>query len=271
MAVINLPFPEYGESTEQTVKNLYDIVIRLRKELEYALTHLDEGNFPSLQSLIDELSDSEVILIPNIESTTIVTQVLYSTDGNISRLTVDKLLSGSPLEGTTEINYIDIENQTIKLITGTKNTSLPQVQYQNINDEGLYWLDSSQETMTPDAVDDEGVARTAVMVYQYDLLVKASFGFFYDSVSGYYVPRITLGAGTGTGDSGKSIIYKDDDELIIEYISEGGDTRKISLGNVGILVDQGEVDNGIRNITYKTTVPTVADMNNGDIWFKYTT
>lgn len=40
----NLPMPERGANDQQTIENLMDVVMKLRKELQYALSHLDDSN-----------------------------------------------------------------------------------------------------------------------------------------------------------------------------------------------------------------------------------
>lgn len=41
---MNLPFPEYGKTDKETINNLMDTVIKLRKELEHLLQHIDPNN-----------------------------------------------------------------------------------------------------------------------------------------------------------------------------------------------------------------------------------
>lgn len=45
------------------------------------------------------------------------------------------------------------------------------------------------------------------------------------------MPVLTLGAGTGTGDNDKLIIYKPQDEAIIKYVRENGEKTTITLSD----------------------------------------
>lgn len=53
---MNLPYPEYGKTTTETIDNLMDTTIKFRKILEYSLQHLDETNIPSLTGIVGDIS-----------------------------------------------------------------------------------------------------------------------------------------------------------------------------------------------------------------------
>jgi hypothetical protein len=48
MPTIDLPYPQQGKDDKETIRNLTDVVVRLRKELEYVLTNLDHDNVTRL-------------------------------------------------------------------------------------------------------------------------------------------------------------------------------------------------------------------------------
>ena len=238
--LVKLPFPEEGRSDKETIQNLYDVVLRLRKELEYQMAHLDSENVTSLDADITEIKNlkAEQIFTNVIESNVAITNVLYASEGRIARLTVDHLLTEDVLLGLETMNYIDIEDQYIKFITATRNDSLPQIQYTDDDDNLLYWDSAEHNYVTTDITD------YPTMVYQYDKLTKLALMF--EQGETYMIPKIILGAGTGVGENGKGRISKDELGLDIEYIS-GTDAERNSIE----FTDDGIDIKGFQNpITY---------------------
>ena len=187
------------------------------------------------ESQIQNAIEGIDLFVPTIQTVTNITNVLYATDGNISRLTVDHLLTGSPVEGTETINYIDIKDQTMQFCTGSRRDDLPQIQYTTDDGDLIYWLNDPVTTNADSNTTTTTDTGYPFMVYQYDVLVKAEYSFFYDDVSGEYVPKISLGAGSGPDDYGKAFIYKGTDGLVLEYFSSiDGSERSISLLDSGI-------------------------------------
>lgn len=81
---MNLPFPEVGKTQEQTINNLFDAVIKLRKELSYSLMHLDEDNIPGLNEIIsDTAGNTAQLSVQAGQISTLVTTV----DGHSSSIT----------------------------------------------------------------------------------------------------------------------------------------------------------------------------------------
>jgi hypothetical protein len=83
MPDVNLPFPEVGKNDAETVKNLYDTVLKLRKELEWLLYNLDVKNVIKAQRA--EISE---IYAGTIEANKITTVEGAITTAQIETLTV---------------------------------------------------------------------------------------------------------------------------------------------------------------------------------------
>jgi len=58
MADIKLPSPQQQGDLKGTVDNLYDTVLRLRKELEFALLNLDSANIAEINTSVTNVSDA---------------------------------------------------------------------------------------------------------------------------------------------------------------------------------------------------------------------
>lgn len=102
-------------------------------------------------------------------------------------------------------------------------------QAKNRKGELLYWTDSTHTSASADET------IYPVYVYLYNEAVKMEQSFFYDGE--YYVPSITLGAGSGSGNNGKSFIYKSTDGLCFDYYgSTDGALKRISLTDGGVFL-----------------------------------
>ena len=94
-------------------------------------------------------------------------------------------------------------------------------QAKNRNGDLLYWTDETHVAATTDET------AYPVYIYLYNEAVKMGLSFYDDT--GTYIPRIVMGAGTGTGDNDKLIIYKPQDEAIIKYVRYNGEETTISM------------------------------------------
>lgn len=158
-----------------------------------------------------------------------------------SALTVDQLVTENKINhylntDTSDVNYVSIIEQVVQFITAAVDTeAIPNFeQYTNRNGNPLYWFDATHAGITTDET------PFPVYVYKYIESVKMEMAFYeeYREEGNIYIPRITLGAGTGVGDNGKGTIYKGSDGLTIEYYtSDTGDFRQIIMNNDGIFVD----------------------------------
>lgn len=82
---MNLPTPEYGANDKETIANLMDTVMKLRKELEYLMYHLGDANIPDLAGMKGDINGNHsLILQAEDEIQLLVTDVA----GNTSAITV---------------------------------------------------------------------------------------------------------------------------------------------------------------------------------------
>lgn len=85
---MSLPIPEYGKTDQETIQNLMDTVMKLRKELEYALYHLGDENIPDLpiikKDIINANSSIEVLedeIILKVDKNGIISAINLSPEG----------------------------------------------------------------------------------------------------------------------------------------------------------------------------------------------
>ena len=205
------------------------------------------------------LSDLTNATVESLTATTVITQNLYATYGDIVELTVDRLITADKVDryansDTSDINYIKIQDNSIRLITGKVDFSgeTPQAEQHTDRDGNLlYWSDVGMTAM--------GTAVTSypVIVYSYTEATKLQISF--DDVGGTYIPRITLGAGDGvTTNSGKAVIYKPNTELQITYYqSNTGDAIQVSINDDKEVRVSGNTGAGFsaRNIGFGSAAP----------------
>lgn len=231
-----------------SIKKLNDTLWSIVKKVQGNI------NLSDLDSLaVDELRANVVI------SNTVITNNLYATYGDIAELTTDRLLSADKVarywaSDTSDINYISIQGEYIKFITGSTTGSTTQ---HTDRDSNLLYYNGEVTAETYKTV---GMSTTVtaypVTVYSYTEQIKASIAFIEDGE--YYTPVITLGAGSGTGDYGKGFIYKDTDGLVNKYLhSTTGAEQIIKATDDGISVS-GNTGTGmnLRNIGFGSTLPT---------------
>lgn len=219
---------EYYRLTPQGLKAIKDTFHSIAQKVQGNLTLSD------LTSLaVDELSANVVV------SNTVITQNLYATYGDITELTVDRLLTVNKVENyknrdTSEINYIHIQDKSFNFVTGT--TAGESEQHKDRDGNLLYWKDAEELSM-----DTEQTAYP-VMVYSYTEQIKASISYVMDESTGFYMPKITLGVGNGNGDNAKGFIYKGTTGLCFDYYSNNGELRRIMLGDEGITISPYDLE-----------------------------
>lgn len=212
------------EQLKEEVIRLRDALARMTRMYEDLLYNLDSDNIREI--------DANVTRIKNLQAESIVTysivaQSLYGERGYIAELTVDQLETSSKVynylnEDTSDVNYIRIYDQNIHFITGSTDGAQTE-QVTDRHGTPLYWTD---ETHTTTTTKDTGFP---VMVYVYTEQVKAKIAF--ELLDNVYVPRITLGAGTGSGDNDKLIITKSEDSAQILYRTDSGKETAINLSD----------------------------------------
>ena len=96
--------------------------------------------------------------------------------------------------------------------------------------------------MAASRLESSSAATTTVTVYpvytyNYTDTAKLKLGFGDDpSGSGYLLPMIELGAGTGVNNNAKGFIYKGISGLYLDYYSSRGDLRRVLLSDDGIVL-----------------------------------
>jgi hypothetical protein len=85
MPDVMLPIPEIGRNDKETIRNLTDTVVKLRKELEFLLQNLDEQNVIKAQSAV----------ISDLLAGTITANQIDVTEGKIQAAQIEDLVVGS--------------------------------------------------------------------------------------------------------------------------------------------------------------------------------
>ena len=242
----------------------YGVTISRQKGIEIKRTDgASEALFNSdvftMRALIDGVMKDRIYFDPvkgdyifdgSLGADAVFTDSLYAEQGDIAELTVDRLSTSKRvrkyiLGDTSDDNYLEIQDNYIRLITGsvaTESETPLTEQATNRLGQDLYW---QREPAGHDAggypVDEDGnqiYATTEetdwpVMVYQYVELVKSEYAF--RNINGVYQPQIILGAGDNQGNS-IGYIWKDPTSLLMQYVDSDGDAVSVSL------TDDGYVD-----------------------------
>lgn len=179
----------------------------------------------------------------------ILTDSIYAETGDIAELTVDRLSTSKKvrlynLQNTSDDNFLEIQDNYQRLITGTvifENGQPLTEQATNRHGQGLYW---QREPVSINAqgypLDENGVQIYAsteatdwpVTVYQYTELTKAELAFANES--GTYVPKLVMGAGDNQGYS-KGFLFKEQTDLLLQYINSAGNDVSVMLGDDGFV------------------------------------
>lgn len=207
-----------ANDTTGSIKAIHRWLIAFIDSINKCLSNIDGGNMSD--DFVDTLTATKVIA-QTVISTTVITENLYSTFGDVVALTVDRLVTENKVtryqdRDASDMNYVWIQEQSVKLVTATTDGSMEQ--HKDGDGKALYWKDSKQEAM--------GQKPTSfpVTVYAYAELVNAEFSFVMDEESGNYMPKITLGTGDPSGND-KLYIYKPANKAVLEYFTPNGTTR----------------------------------------------
>ena len=248
----------------------YGVTISRQKGLEIKRTDgASEALFNSdvftMRALIDGVMKDRIYFDPikgdyvfdgALGADAVFTDSLYAEQGDIAELTVDRLSTSRRvrlynLRNTGDDNFLEIQDNYLRLITGTviyDSGSPLTEQATNRYGNPLYWSeipysinaqgypldeDGNQiyaTTDEPTPGEGETLDDYKVMVYQYTELVKSELAFFNDD--GTYVPKLTMGAGDNQGYS-KGYLFKEQTDLLLQYINSVGDDVSIMLGDDG--------------------------------------
>lgn len=125
MASVNLPYPEQGRNDKETIQILYDTVLKLRKELSFALMNIDVDNSPALEGVVAQSKDnSATIQVLNgeidlsVKKDGVISAINLSTEGikiSADKINIIGLVTFTDLstEGKTTINGANITTGTI--------------------------------------------------------------------------------------------------------------------------------------------------------------
>ena len=213
---------------DRALQQVWSYVLSMQEQVEYWLRNLDAENFndAGLKEIAGMFKADTII------SNTNITQEIYADYGNIADLTVDRLRTDYKkaqmfLTGDmSDVNYIYIHDETISFITATAGSGTEQL---TEGERKFCWTDDTHTQMTSEKTTDYPVT-----VYKYTELTKASIAFTSITLpdgTETVMPVLTLGAGNGTGDNDKLIIYKPPDEAIIKYVRENGEKTTITLSD----------------------------------------
>lgn len=265
MPVTKLPVPEMGMGVEE----LTNLMFRYYRELQYILGHLDSDNVSEIDAnktrvLNLEQLVAQTIIAGDIVTNTFVTNTLYTEYARIAQLTVDELstawekITNYLIGSTADVNYIYIHDQAIEFITAS-TTGASTRQETNRDGTPLYWTDETHTGVTDEA------NAFPVTTYVYTELTKSHFTF--TNVDGVYIPQLWLGAGTGTGNNGKSCVWKGIDGLYFDYyhsttgallrakITDNG----LDFGEAGDIIYSGDaLLKGIVQVFVDTSFPAEA-------------
>lgn len=205
----------------------------------------------------------------------VFTDSLYAETGDIAELTVDRLSTSRRIRkyilgDTSDDNYIDIQDNYIRFITGrvVTNAALADnsnailltsagnyiqvsgggqsgvvVQAKNRYGSNLYWAtEPVGHTADGYPTDTDGkqiyatteVTEWPVYQYKYTELVKGQYAFVQSGPGTTYIPQIVLGAGDENGNS-KGYIYKETTDLLVRYVSSAGKNVDLVFGDDGFV------------------------------------
>lgn len=201
----------------------------------------------------------------------VFTDSLYAETGDVAELTVDRLSTSRRirkyiLQDTSDDNYILIQDQYLRFITGTPSAisalltenwlpllteggeqllatsaTYATVQARNRYGELLYWQrEPVSHTVAGYPLDEDGVqiyaSTTAtewpVQMYSYTEQIKAEFAFNLEN--GTYVPQIVLGAGD---ENGRTIgrIHKSPDGMDWIFTTSSGEEIGLRAWSSGFM------------------------------------
>ena len=139
----------------------------------------------------------------------LISPSIYAGKATIAEVTVDELDTSDKVQkylstDKTDDNYQRLYDQYHEFVTAhTNGLDENKVQATDRSGNALYWLDDKHEAAS------KTVTAYPVYLYQYAETTKLKIGFGDDpGGSGFYIPMIELGAGTGTNNNGKGFMYK---------------------------------------------------------------
>lgn len=191
MGSVQLSVPEMGETDKQTIQNLYDTILKYRKELQYLLTHLDDDNMGKITAksldldtlIVGEnifMSPTAIISWANVDNKPL--DLVY--EAALNNYITDGVFSDALSYYLTEGNFDTLIGQdyivtgkilanqiAAGLITGVTIKTASSVDYLKLNEQYLDFFNDNKN--------------------------KMSIGF--EDFLGVMQPYIKMGAGTSAG------------------------------------------------------------------------
>lgn len=187
-----------------------------------------------------EMNNFDIVGAGAIDTDLLSAQVLTADDGFIADLTANRISTLSAANVGAFSNYIKVENQDVKWVTGKASGSgtpktLP-------DGRQLYWVDASKTgRMTTE------VTSYPVMVYTMEEKTKMLWSF--EGSGDEAIPFVAMGYGDGAGaNSGKFIMKKPNGSMDMRYYASNTSAeRAIAFLDLGlnIFTSNGEIN--IRN------------------------
>jgi len=256
------PYADYVDRTLRRKVGLntpyYGVTISRKKGLEIkrsdgASEALFNSDVFSMRALIDGVMDDRLYFDAErgdyVFKGALGVDSLYADLGDIAELTVDRLSTSKRIRLyilglTSDDNYIKIQDNYLRLITGSVRYSgydPVEIQATNRWGEGLYWkaeiVGHTQDGYPLDINDRQVYATTEVTdwpvkVYSYDEQIKAQIQF--ELEGGVYVPKLTMGAGDNNGRT-KGILHKAVDGFDISFTDVNGDDLGLRMNSTGYM------------------------------------
>lgn len=184
-----------------------------------------------------EMNNFDIVGAGAIDTDLLSAQVLTADDGFIADLTANRISTLSAANVGAFSNYIKVENQDVKWVTGKASGSgtpktLP-------DGRQLYWVDASKTgRMTTE------VTSYPVMVYTMEEKTKMLWSF--EGSGDEAIPFVAMGYGDGAGaNSGKFIMKKPNGSMDMRYYASNTSAeRAIAFLDLGlnIFTSNGEIN-----------------------------
>ena len=101
MGYIKLPMPYEGKNLTETVQILSDVVIKLRKELQFGLQNLDGENIPGLNKMVTDIDGNATLISQTSEQIVLMAQDVAGNSSSISVMSGQISLMAQDVAGNT--------------------------------------------------------------------------------------------------------------------------------------------------------------------------
>jgi hypothetical protein len=246
MAQIILPTPKEGATDKQTVQNLYDAVYRMRKELEFALLHLDAQNVKAVSA--DWIYAGTVTTDQLIAGTAKITTAMIETlevGENVQIGTAqDEAGVTSIIGGTVTTSFVNAlsvvagsvaaENITGTTITGKTLRSNPPGNDRLEISNGVWFKDSNDDIIS-------SINRSGNYLYvdggnggdTMGLILTADRDVNITASDGYIILNANGGSYIGSVSASNEILTKGDGDSYYADIDHDHDGEYIKVGTGG--------------------------------------